>query len=156
MLDNRRNEIYARHGHQFKRFDLGELFESFDWYAPRDQMTPLNAFESQNASLVRTIEEKRGCILSNKFSSLSTQHTTRKIFLAVKKYLRTHPVKHLSDYYTLIRINHINDWATVRLLPKTDLQTLDIILLKIKDQWVVKDMDVYLTKWEKRFPKLFK
>ena len=44
----------------------------------------------------------------------------------------------------------------VRVLPKTDLQTLDIILHKIEDQWIVKDMAVYLTKWEKRFPDLFK
>ena len=156
MLDGIRNEIYARHGHQFKRFDLSELFESFDWYAPRDHMTPLNIFESHNALLIRTTEEQRGCILSKRFSSLPTQRTTRNIFQVIKKYLETHPVQHLGHYYTLIRINRIGNWATVRLLPKTDLQTLDIILHKIEDQWIVKDMAVYLTKWEKRFPHLFK
>lgn len=61
-----RNEIFARHGREFKNQDLRDYFGSMSWYAPRysgeefDAMDLLNDYEKKNADTMLSIEQKRG------------------------------------------------------------------------------------------------
>ncbi|MBO4365969.1 MAG: YARHG domain-containing protein [Eggerthellaceae bacterium] len=63
-LYHARNEIFARHGRQFKNQDLQEFFGSKSWYsgtiAPEDfSETVLNDYEKKNAELMLAIEKER-------------------------------------------------------------------------------------------------
>lgn len=61
-----RNEIFARHGREFKNQDLCDYFGSKSWYFPQyspeefDSMNLLNAYEKKNADAMLSIEQKRG------------------------------------------------------------------------------------------------
>ncbi len=59
-----RNEIYARHGRQFKNDDLNQYFRNTDWYhgtvAPESfDESVLNDYERKNSELIRQIEQGR-------------------------------------------------------------------------------------------------
>lgn len=61
-----RNEIYARHGREFKNQDLQNYFKNKDWYTGRyspdsfDSIVTLNDFEKKNADAMLAIEKRRG------------------------------------------------------------------------------------------------
>lgn len=61
-----RNEIFARHGREFKNQDLRDYFGSMSWYVPKysgdefDSMDLLNDYEKKNADTMLSIEQKRG------------------------------------------------------------------------------------------------
>lgn len=61
-----RNEIYARHGREFKNQDLQNYFKNKDWYTGRyspdsfDSIVTLNDFEKKNADAMLSIEKRRG------------------------------------------------------------------------------------------------
>lgn len=61
-----RNEIYARHGREFKNQDLQNYFKNKDWYTGRyspdsfDSIVTLNDFEKKNAAAMLAIEKRRG------------------------------------------------------------------------------------------------
>lgn len=61
-----RNEIFARHGREFKNQDLRDYFGSMSWYTPKysgeefDAMDLLNDYEKKNADTMLSIEQKRG------------------------------------------------------------------------------------------------
>ena len=61
-----RNEIFARHGREFKNQDLRDYFGAQSWYVPQysgekfDSMDLLNDYEKKNADLMLSIEQKRG------------------------------------------------------------------------------------------------
>ncbi len=53
-----RNEIFARHGHQFKTDKMKDYFSGKDWYQPFfDDATPfLNDLEKSNAQFIKSLE----------------------------------------------------------------------------------------------------
>lgn len=54
-----RNEIFARHGYCFKKKDLREAFEVFDWYVPATAsiVEDLTDIEKKNIQLIKRYEE---------------------------------------------------------------------------------------------------
>lgn len=54
-----RNIIYARHGYSFKKKDVREFFESYDWYVPvsTDVRSELTTVEKENISLLKRYEQ---------------------------------------------------------------------------------------------------
>lgn len=58
LLELARNEIYARHGHQFKDVQLAEFFGRKAWYRPSQQETPLSAAEKQNVQTLIAAERR--------------------------------------------------------------------------------------------------
>ena len=61
-----RNEIFARHGREFKNQDLRDYFSAQSWYVPKysgekfDSLDLLNDYEKKNADTIRSIEQDRG------------------------------------------------------------------------------------------------
>lgn len=61
-----RNEIYARHGREFRNQDLQDYFNGQSWYTPLyspdqfDSMGLLSSIEQQNASTILSVEKARG------------------------------------------------------------------------------------------------
>ncbi|WP_219836164.1 YARHG domain-containing protein [Paenibacillus sp. R14(2021)] len=59
ILELARNEIYARHGYEFKRKDLRDYFTTKPWYhadaAYKEELSPI---EKQNVAFLRTYEAK--------------------------------------------------------------------------------------------------
>lgn len=61
-----RNEIYARHGREFRNQDLRDYFGRMPWYVSRysanefDSMDLLNDYEKKNADTMLSIEKQRG------------------------------------------------------------------------------------------------
>jgi hypothetical protein len=57
-----RNEIFARHGYNFKNQRLNEYFSQFSWFKDNSGQTfnsdELNKFENHNIQLFRKVEEK--------------------------------------------------------------------------------------------------
>jgi hypothetical protein len=54
-----RNEIFARHGYCFKKKDLREAFEVFDWYVPATAsiVDDLTDIEKKNIQLIKRYEQ---------------------------------------------------------------------------------------------------
>jgi hypothetical protein len=54
-----RNEIFARHGYCFKKKDLREVFEVFDWYVPATAsiVEDLTDIEKKNIQLIKRYEQ---------------------------------------------------------------------------------------------------
>ncbi|PKL80193.1 MAG: hypothetical protein CVV27_00840, partial [Candidatus Melainabacteria bacterium HGW-Melainabacteria-1] len=57
-----RNQIYARHGRVFTHKALRDYFLSWPWYKPdpKYRESRLSAVEKANASLIYSLEKKRG------------------------------------------------------------------------------------------------
>ncbi len=57
------NEIFARHGHDFKSKELKDYFSMFDWYKPIPgkvvEMSELNEYEQKNAKMIRDVINDR-------------------------------------------------------------------------------------------------
>ena len=62
-LNRAYNEIFARHGHDFKSQELKEYFSLFDWYKPIPgktvTMDELNEYEKYNVELIKKIIDSR-------------------------------------------------------------------------------------------------
>jgi len=62
VLQLMRNDIYARHGYEFKDPELRALYEAHGfWYQPSDDgtMTPLTATERLNVELISAVEKRK-------------------------------------------------------------------------------------------------
>ena len=64
VLNKAYNEIFARHGHDFKSKELKEYFGLFDWYKPIKgktvSMNELSEIERVNAEMIlKIIDEKK-------------------------------------------------------------------------------------------------
>lgn len=66
-----RNEIFARHGREFKNQDLRDYFGAQSWYVPKysgekfDSLDLLNDYEKKNADTIRSIEQDRNSAYLN-------------------------------------------------------------------------------------------
>ena len=59
------NEIFARHGHDFKSKELKDYFSKFDWYKPIEgkvvSLSDLNEVEKKNADMIlKVINDRKG------------------------------------------------------------------------------------------------
>lgn len=57
-----RNEIYARHGYQFRNTELADYFGTKDWYHPSTETvsdSSFNVYEKANLELIQQEEQKR-------------------------------------------------------------------------------------------------
>ena len=52
-----RNEIFARHGYQFKSADLTAYFSQFSWYSPRTRDVSLSSVEDLNVAFIKSYED---------------------------------------------------------------------------------------------------
>ena len=119
-------------------------------------MTSLNRYESANARTLYSQEISRGCLLAkNKAPVTAVQKATRDIFHVVSIHVDAH-AKFDGAPYKMILLNRYQRWALVRVLPMSDLQTLDVVLKNSHDRWEVKAMATYVDEWERSVPELFK